>query len=132
MSTTWLAVKMYANGPLFLTTTPLPFVTVEGNSFKYNQENTLGGAAFYAVNAVWAEGTAAFTQKTANLSILGGDADVDNFIQRTMSDQSDQRATQIAMKAKSVRRAFETAFVTGDSATDPSSFDGLRKLFDIE
>ena len=27
----------------------LPFVTVEGNSFKYNQENTLGGAAFYAV-----------------------------------------------------------------------------------
>ena len=24
----------------------LPFETVEGNSYKYNQENTLGGASF--------------------------------------------------------------------------------------
>ena len=43
--------------------------------------------------------------------------DVDNFLSRTMSDQNDQRATQIAMKAKAVRRAFETGFVTGDAAT---------------
>ena len=27
----------------------LPFETVEGNSYKYNQENTLGGASFFAV-----------------------------------------------------------------------------------
>src|SRR5438309_8001645 len=106
----------------------LPFETVQGNSLKYNMEISPGTAAFYAVNATWTEGTATFATRTANLAILGGDADVDNFIQRTMSDQSDQRATQIAMKAKAVRRAFETAFVTGDAATDPNSFDGLRKL----
>ncbi len=70
----------------------LPFITVEGNSFKYNQENTLPAASFFAVNAVWTEGTATFTQKTANLSILGGDADVDNFIQRTRGSVQDQRA----------------------------------------
>ena len=29
----------------------LPWIQVEGNSFKYNQEATLGGASFYAVNA---------------------------------------------------------------------------------
>ena len=29
------------------------WLQVEGNSFKYNQENTLGGASFYAVNATW-------------------------------------------------------------------------------
>ena len=29
----------------------LPFLDVEGNSFKYTQENMLGGATFYGVNA---------------------------------------------------------------------------------
>src|SRR5688572_24135079 len=76
------------------------WLQVEGNSFKYNQEATLGGASFFAVNATWTEGTAAFTQKTASLAILGGDADVDNFIQRTRSDVQDQRAIQTALKAK--------------------------------
>src|SRR5438552_2064560 len=106
----------------------LPFITVEGNSFKYNQENTLSGAAFYAVNAVWAEGTGTFTQKTANLAILGGDADVDNFIQRTRSNVQDQRAIQTQLKAKSVARAFETTTIQGDSTVDTNSFDGLAKL----
>jgi hypothetical protein len=107
----------------------LPFITVEGNSFKYNQENTLGGASFYAVNAVWAEGVATFTQKTTNLSILGGDADVDNFIQRTRSNVNDQRAIQTALKAKDVSRKWENTVLTGDTAVDANSFDGLRKLY---
>ena len=70
----------------------LPFITVEGNSFKYNQENTLGGASFFGVNSIWTEAAATYTQKTANLAILGGDADVDNFIERTRSNIQDQRA----------------------------------------
>ena len=36
----------------------LPFIEVEGNSFKFTQENALGGAAFYGVNGVWSEGAA--------------------------------------------------------------------------
>ena len=106
----------------------LPFLTVEGNSFKYNQENALGGATFYAVNATWTEATATFTQKTANLAILGGDADVDNFIQRSRSNLNDQRAIQTALKAKSVARKFEDGFITGDTTVDSNSFDGLRTL----
>ena len=106
----------------------LPFETVQGNSLKYTMEVSPGSAGFYSVNGLWSEGTATFASRNANLAILGGDADVDNFIQRTMSDQTDQRATQIAMKAKAVRRAFETAFVTGDAAVDANSFDGIRKL----
>lgn len=106
----------------------LPFITVEGNSFVYNQENTLGGASFFAVNAVWTEATATFTKKTSNLSILGGDADVDNFIQRTRSNIQDQRAIQTQLKSKSVARKFEDTFITGDVAVDTNAFDGLRKL----
>src|SRR5262245_59017555 len=87
-----------------------------------------GTASFYPVGGTWTEGAATFATRNANLAILGGDADVDNFIQRTLSDQNDQRATQIAMKAKAVRRAFETGFITGVTPVDPNSFDGIRKL----
>src|SRR5688572_14757424 len=106
----------------------LPFLEVEGNSFKYNQEATLGGASFFAVNATWTEATATFTQKTANLAILGGDADVDNFIQRVRSSLNDQRAIQTQLKAKSVARKFEDGFITGDTGSDANAFDGLRIL----
>jgi hypothetical protein len=106
----------------------LPFLEVEGNSFKYSQESTLGGASFYAVNGVWSEGSATFTQKTASLAILGGDADVDSFIQRTRSNLTDQRAIQTQLKAKDVARKWESTVLYGDSATDPNAFDGLSTL----
>src|SRR5688572_25820992 len=109
--------------------TMLPFLDVEGNSFKYNQENTLGGASFYAVNGVWSEGTATFTQKTVNLAILGGDADVDNFVQRARSNVNDQRAIQTMLKAKDVARKWEQTVITGDATADPNAFDGLKVLY---
>ena len=106
----------------------LPFENVQGNSLKYTQEVTPGTAQFYAIGDTWTEGTATTQQKTANLAILGGDADVDNYIQRVMSDQNDQRATQIRLKSKAVARQFETAFITGDASSDANAFDGLMKL----
>jgi hypothetical protein len=106
----------------------MPFLEVEGNSFKYNQELTLGGAAFYAVNGVWSEGAATFTQKTASLAILGGDADVDNFVQRARSNINDQRAIQTVLKAKDVARKWEQSVIYGDSSVDPNAFDGLATV----
>lgn len=107
----------------------MPFLEVEGNSFKYTQENALGGASFYAVNSVWSEGAATFTQKTVNLAILGGDADVDNFIQRARSNVNDQRAIQTMLKAKDVARKWEQTVITGDAVADPNAFDGLKVLY---
>jgi hypothetical protein len=106
----------------------MPFLEVEGNSFKYNQELALGGAAFYPVNGVWTEGSATFTQKTAGLAILGGDADTDNFIQRSRSNLNDQRAIQTVLKAKDVARKWESTVLYGDSSADPNAFDGLSTL----
>src|SRR3954465_8539189 len=85
----------------------MPFLEVEGNSFKFNQENTLGGASFYAVNGVWSESTATLIQKTASLAILGGDADGDSFVQRTRSNLNDQRAIQTMLKAKDFSRKWQ-------------------------
>jgi len=107
----------------------MPFLEVEGNSFKYTQENTLGGASFYPVNGVWSEAAATFTQKTANLAILGGDADVDNFVQRARSNVNDQRAIQTMLKAKDVARKWEQTVITGDASADANAFDGLKVLF---
>lgn len=106
----------------------LPFITVEGNSFLYNQESTLPNSDFYPSNSLWVEGTGTVSQQTANLAILGGDADVDNFIERTRSNVQDQKAIAVAMKAKSMSRKFEQTFIIGSTTTDPNSFNGLKEL----
>ena len=62
----------------------LPFIEVLGNGLTYNREKTLPSAAFYApVTGSWAESAPTFTQITAALKVLGGDADVDNYLKTT-------------------------------------------------
>jgi hypothetical protein len=106
----------------------LPFVDVPGTSLTYNQESTLAGANFYDVGDTWVESTAEVTQKTAVLRILGGDADVDSFLQQTRSNINDLEGTQIELKAKAVRHAFEENFFYGDNGTDSKEFDGLHDV----
>ena len=106
----------------------LPFIEVVGNGLTYNQENALPTAAFYAVGDTWVESTPTFTQVTANLKILGGDADVDNFIKATRSNLQDLEATVVELKAKATQQKFDDTFIEGDTASDANSFDGIDKL----
>lgn len=106
----------------------MPFADVVGNALTYNQENALPTAAFYAVGDTWTEDAPSFTQKTARLAIMGGDADVDNFLQRTYANPNDLAAAVVAAKAKAVGRKFSDTFFNGDVAVDTKSFDGLHKL----
>jgi hypothetical protein len=106
----------------------LPFVQIVGNSLRYNQEETLGDVEFYAVGSVWNESAMAVVEKTATLAILGGDADVDAFLQQTYADPNDLRALVIAAKAKALAQAFSSAFFNGDSSVNALEFDGLKKL----
>lgn len=108
----------------------LPFIEVLGNGLTYNQENSAASAAFFDVGDTWAESTPTFTQKTAQLKILGGDADIDNFLRATRSNIQDLEATVLELKAKAVRQTFEQTFITGDSTANPKAFDGLDKLTD--
>jgi hypothetical protein len=84
-------------------------------------------AAFFDVGDTWTEATPTFTQVTAALKILGGDADVDNFLQTTYADPNDIEAEVIASRAKAVAHEFSNAFFEGDSAVNAKSFDGLTK-----
>ncbi|CAA9565639.1 MAG: hypothetical protein AVDCRST_MAG73-4130 [uncultured Thermomicrobiales bacterium] len=52
------------------------------------------------------EATPTFTQVPTALKILGGDADVDNFLQATYADPNDLEAEVIASRAKAVAHKF--------------------------
>ena len=108
----------------------LPFVEIAGNGLTYNQEKTLPSIDFYDVGDTWVESTPTFEQKTANLKIMGGDADVDNFLKSTRSNIQDLEAAVVELKAKALRDKFEDTFIYGDSTTNPKQFDGLRLLID--
>lgn len=106
----------------------LPFTQIVGNSMSYNREATMPAAAFYQPGDTWVEATPTFTRATARLTILGGDADVDNFLQNTYADTNDIEAEVIANRAKAVAHAFSNSFFNGDSVTNAKSFDGLHTL----
>ena len=105
----------------------LPFKSIQGNAFKYNEELALPGVEFRAVNAAYAESTGTVNPKTEGVVILGGDADVDKFIVSTQGGLNDQRAIQTAMKVKASVYKYQDTFINGDTAVDANSFDGLKK-----
>jgi HK97 family phage major capsid protein len=106
----------------------LPFMEVTGTNLSYNREATMPDVAFYAPGDTWAEATPTVTRHTAALTIIGGDADVDNFLQQTYADANDIEAEVIANRAKSIAHKFSDTFVNGDAATNPNSFNGIHKL----
>jgi hypothetical protein len=108
----------------------LPFLEIVGNGLTYNRENALPQIDFYDVGDTWAESTPTFTQLTAVLKIMGGDADVDNFLKATRSNLQDLQAAVIEMKAKALKQKFDDTFIYSNSGTNPKQFDGLRRLID--
>lgn len=103
----------------------LPFESINGNSLKYNVEETLPGIGFRGVNGSYTESTGIINPKVESLTIAGGDLDVDKFIIDTMG--ADQRSVQEAMKIKALALSWTKTFIKGDSESDPKTFDGLQK-----
>jgi hypothetical protein len=108
----------------------LPFIEIVGNGLTYNRENVLPSVDFYDVGDTWNESTPTFTQVTANLKIMGGDADVDNFLKATRSNIQDLQAAVVELKAKALKSKFDEIFIYGNATTSPKQFDGLKKLID--
>ncbi|HZP26124.1 MAG TPA: phage major capsid protein [Dehalococcoidia bacterium] len=106
----------------------LPMIEIAGNGLTYNQENVAPSAGFFDVGDTWTESTPTFTQATAQLKIMGGDADIDNFLLATRSNLQDMEAEVVHLKAKAVRDLFEQTFITGDTTANPKAFDGIDKL----
>lgn len=103
----------------------LPFIPIVGNGLTYNRLNAAPSVAFYDVGDTWAESTPTFTQKTAGLKIVGGDADVDNFLATTRSNVQDLEGEVIDQKARATGRKVLDTIVNGDSSDDENAFDGF-------
>lgn len=107
----------------------LPFDDIEGNSLAYNRENVLGDVQTVTVgDTITAKAAATFTKVNSNLTTIIGDAEVNGLVQATRSGDTDQEATQIASKAKSAGRSYQTQLITGDGTGN--TFLGLLNLCD--
>ncbi|MGI8406873.1 MAG: major capsid protein, partial [Thermomicrobiales bacterium] len=106
----------------------LPFMEVTGTAVRYTREATLPAVSFYVPGDTWTEATPTYTSQVAEIKILGGDADVDNFLQATYADSNDLEAEVIASRAKAIAHKFSDTFFNGDSSIDAKSFDGLKTL----
>jgi len=106
------------------------FIDILGNGLTYNVETTEAKAQFYSVGDTWVESTPTTTQSTATLKILGGDADVDNFLKATRSNINDLKQEVIAAKVKAVKKEYMDAFYYGHTTLDAKGFNGLHKLIE--
>jgi HK97 family phage major capsid protein len=106
----------------------LPFAEINGNALTYNRVNAYPTVAFYAVGDDWAATDPTFTQLTATLAILGGDADVSNYIKKTRSNIQDVEAAVITLKAQALANKFEDTFINGLVSGDANSFNGIAYL----
>jgi len=119
----------------------LPFDGISGNALAYNRENALGNVVVLGVgDLIGSQGAnpidastdgkaaATFTNVTSTMTRIIGDAEVDNFIQETRSDDNDQAAIQVASKAKHCGRAYQQMLINGTGAAD--QFTGLILLCD--
>lgn len=106
----------------------LPFEEVVGTAVTYNREAALPTVDWYDPGDTWTEATAGFTQKTATLKILGGDADVDNFLQQTYRNPNDLEAEVLLAKAKATAYEWSKTFYQGDAVANAKQFNGLAKI----
>lgn len=105
----------------------LPFMDVAGNAYSWNQEKTLPGIAFRAINSTYDESTGVVQPQTEALKVFGGISKVDRALVKTQGNVNDLRAVHDAMKAKSAALDFTKAFFKGDEDGDANAFDGLEK-----
>jgi hypothetical protein len=108
----------------------LPFDGIDGNALAYNRENVLGDVDTEGVgDVIGAKAAATFTQVTSNLTTIIGDAEVNGLIQATRSgDGNDQKAVQVASKAKSAGRKYQDLLINGDNGMVVTEFDGLIQI----
>jgi len=106
----------------------LPFEGIDGKAYVYNREKTLGSAEFVETDDTITESAATFEEITTKLRRIVTDVDVDDFIQGTMSDTTDQTAVQLSKKSKKVCMTFADKLINGDNSVNAKEFDGLIVL----
>lgn len=105
----------------------LPWVDIPGNSWTYNVETTLPGAAFRSINGSYTESVGVVSPNTEKIKVLGGDADTDIMFRKWgEAAVLDRRAYDLEAKSRAIARYFDKIMIDGDEGTSPTQFDGLN------
>lgn len=111
----------------------LPLITIAGNAYRYNIEQTLPGIAFRDFNEGYVESTGVVNPVTEKLTICGGDSDYDKALLAMQVGSNDARAVHDGLKAKALALTWLKTFFDGDTSIAAKEFDGLnRRLIGVQ
>jgi hypothetical protein len=102
----------------------LSFVAVDGFTYSYNRQTTLGGIAFRGLNEGYAHDAGVVNPQVETLAIFGGEVRTDRQLVNKQGDVV--RAGAIAAKVKRAGLFFDRYVIKGDPNVDPLQFDGLN------
>ena len=110
----------------------MPFVEINNNVSRYKMELAAARADTYEVGETWMTGNPTWEYRDAPLSILGGDADDDNF-GRLAAGGEDTMAAMVELKSKAVAHWFEQLAILGRTTavatySAEKNFKGLIRL----
>ena len=103
----------------------LSFIPVDGFSYEYSEQVTLGGVAFRSLNQGYIADNGIVVPKVEQLYIFGGQVETDH--QLVTKQGGVARANNILAKTRRASLFYDKAVIDGDSALNPKSFDGLNK-----
>lgn len=116
-------VMIYANSSALMRV--LPFENVLGGGLRYNVEEALPGIGFRGINENWTASVGLVNPEFEPLVIGGGELKFDSHLLRTQGRARQTSETERKVTALGLR--FTSAFINGDSSTDPRVFDGLAR-----
>jgi hypothetical protein len=97
------------------------------SSYEWFEEADLPTAAFRAVGGTFTADTGIIVPRLEPLSILGGEMELDVFIEDTQGSKLPSFIAQhVAMKMRATTQKWLLEFFEGDVGVDPNGFDGLR------
>lgn len=118
----------------FVETSPLlaamPMLPIQGNSFAWTRQVSLGTAGTRAVNGSYSESVGAVEQRSVGLKIIGGDLDIDQFLLATHGPE--HRAIQEQAKAALIAQTISWQIIKGSvtaaggATADANGIDGLQ------
>ena len=108
------------------------FRSFEGNAFVYNRELTLPTASTHAIGATMQSTRPTFTKKTATLTTVYTQSDVDLYIKETRGSVQDTESVNTMLTTKALTRELSRQFIQGDAGTSGGAqgeeIEGLNSL----
>ena len=96
-------------------------------TYTYRRQESLGTAAFRAINSEYKPTEVTTSKHSTELKVLGGSFQIDRVLAKVGGAATGEVNLQMTNKIRATQAEFANAVVNGDSAVTADSFDGLKK-----